>query len=409
MSTRTEHLFCQTSPHKFVEHEFFVADNRKGHVLVVSGTYYDMGVMIGRELGQIMQEALTTGYPSIKRKIALWLNKKHDIDREIEVALTAFDALTPPEAKMEMRGIYDGCREAGYPLSDPQILEKLNILIELGEQECTLFAVQPPMSKGHTYQLRDLDYYKNVNMIYIPTVIIRIPQDSNGNLIDAATASFDFSSCIGGGILTGINEHGVVFSQSRGPFFKRFSYQGMPIKYLIQQILSKSTTALDAIKIIDQNKPATSHFVIISDPLQTKDSLQLIFMGPELLKYVNCDSYPELSLIEYPDENQRFYELLEGTVYWTDMVGRKVNGVPADFNMQDMYGLMKKNEQKLSSSTGLDIAKFVGNDITFISALFDTTTREAWVAYADRKTPAHNNEFIHFDLKKYFDYKNRVI
>ncbi|MDP3269569.1 MAG: hypothetical protein Q8M40_11075 [Legionella sp.] len=411
MFKHSNHILSHySSPNRFLEHETFRVNNREGHLLVVSGTHYDMGLMIGRVLGHLFQPNVEILYKSLKRKIALWLNKKRDIEDEIQAALVSFDRFTPIEAKMEMQGIYDGCRDSGHPLKDLQLLEKMNIVIELGEQECTLFAVQPPFTKGHTYQLRDLDYYKKLSMDYIPAVIVRIPQDNQGRAIDIATASFDFVAVVAGGIFTGVNEFGVAFSQSRGPFLKRFSFDGTPIKYLISQILSKSKTAKEAINVIKKYPPATSHFAIISDPLNKRESLQLVFMGPDMLHHVPHSSVPDMSVIQYDDKSRAFYEPIEGAVYWTDMDGRKVDGIPAEFNMIDLHELMNKyKHQEFNSNTGIEIAQTVGNDITFISALFDTTSNEAWVAFSERDRPAHYNEFNHFNLNKYFAYKERLV
>ncbi|HRD71207.1 MAG TPA: hypothetical protein PK657_13835 [Legionella sp.] len=399
-----------SSPNQFLEHETFQVNNREGHLLVVSGTYYDMGLMIGRELGHLFQPNVETLYKSLKRKIALWLKKDRNLEEEIEASVASFSRFVPIESKMEMQGIYDGCRDSGHPIKDLQLLEKMNVVIELGEQECTLFAVQPPFTKGHTYQLRDLDYYKKLSMDFIPAVIIRIPQDNEGRAIDVATASFDFVAVVAGGIFTGINEYGVAFSQSRGPFLKRFSFDGTPVKYLISQILSKSKTAQEAIHVIKKYPPATSHFAIISDPLKKRESLQLVFMGPEMLHHVPHSSVPDMSVIQYDDKSRAFYEPIEGAVYWTDMEGRKVDGIPSEFNMNDLHELMSKyKHHEFDSNTGIEVAQTVGNDITFISALFDTTSNEAWVAYSERGRPAHYNEFKHFNLKNYFAYKERLV
>ena len=138
-----------------------------------------------------------------------------------------------------------------------------------------------------------------------------------------------------------MNEHGVVLSQSRAPFPQRFSLKGMPVKSLIQQIFSQARTTNEAIEIIRKNPPATSHFVIISDPLQKKDSIQLVFMGPGLLRCYQYDQMPDLDLIQYPEE-QVFYKPVDGLVYWTDMVNRRVDSIPKDLFMDEFYHLLKK-------------------------------------------------------------------
>ncbi|WP_392538270.1 hypothetical protein [Legionella sp. 227] len=44
--------------------------------------------------------------------------------------------------------------------------------------------------------------------------------------------------------------------------------------------------------------------------------------------------------LQYPDQKLRFYEPINGAVCWTDMVGRKVDGIPIECNMSDMYHLI---------------------------------------------------------------------
>ncbi|MCW8397240.1 hypothetical protein OQJ26_00330 [Legionella sp. PATHC038] len=58
--------------------------------------------------------------------------------------------------------------------------------------------------------------------------------------------------------------------------------------------------------------------------------LQLIFMGPGLLQLVSYDSYPEIDMIQYRDQKLRFYKPIYGAICWTDMVGRKVDGIPIE-------------------------------------------------------------------------------
>lgn len=397
------------SPQRFIKMESFSADGRDAKLIVVSGTYYDMGYLLGRELGKQLVDEVTQGYKSIKRKVAIFLRKDKHFEQELDDALQKFLPKIPDECRMEFAGLYAGCLEAGCSFSDPQLLEKFLILIELGEQECTLFAAQPPFTLEDTYQMRDLDYYKNISMSYIPTLLVRIPQNQQGKPIDNAYASIDFLSNITGGVTTGINEHGVAFSQSRGPFLKRFSYEGMPIKSLIQQVLSKTNTAGAAKSFIQNHPSATAHFVIVSDPKQQKDSLQLLFIGPEIFHAYEYDQQPDLSLIHYDDPQLRFYQPMEGIVYWTDMVDRKVNNTPSDFYMRDFHQLLNQSAGKFSAESGLNIAQAVGNDITFVTALYNTSKMEAWIAYATRSSPAHNNSFLHFNLKKYFSYKNALL
>lgn len=330
----------QTSPHHFAEYEILEFNGRPIHALTVSGTPYDMGRWTGRLLGKEISQEVQTAFPSLIRKISILLNKRRGFEEEVKEAAQKFHKVLPPECLEEMQGIYDGCQEAGFPLEDPFILQKALALIELGEQECTLFALHSPATTGHTYQLRDLDYYSKLDMDYIPLLLVKIPQTFEGKLQGIPYANFDFVCNVNGGVLTGINQNGLAFSQSRGPFFKRFTYEGMPLKCIIQKILNGAATAPEAVDIIKNTPCATAHFVVVSDPLEKPDSLQLIFMEPGKCSHVPHSTMPDLSLINYTDESLRFYQPMEGAVYWTDMVNRRVNTIPADFNMKDMAVLL---------------------------------------------------------------------
>lgn len=405
----TKDISDKQSPNRFIRSEQFITDGRKSHIITLSGTYYDMGYLLGREYAKQLVDEVTSTYFSVKRKVIIYLKKQREVfNQELDEAVHKFLPLLPTECIMEFAGIYAGCREAGYPFLEPMILEKFLTLIELGEQECTLFAAQPPYTRGHTYQIRDLDYYPNMNMNYIPVLLVRIPQDNQGKPVGNSYASIDFMCNITGGVTTGINEHGVAFSQSRGPFYRRFSNSGLPIKNLIQLVLAYTQTAKEATDLIRMNHPATSHFVIISDPLQKKDSLQLLFMGPGFVHAYSDDESPDLNLVLYDDPKYLFYQPIKGAVYWTDMVGRKVNGVPEEFLMHDFYNVLQSKSESFDKDTGLEVAKTVGNDDTFISALYDTTLMEAWIGYSMRDKPAHTNNYTHFNLNKYFAYKNEI-
>jgi hypothetical protein len=395
-----------SSPNSFLTHKYFEADDRVGHLIIVSGTYYDMGKMIGKELGKEFTEELHSSFPGFRRKVSVSLNRRKEFNDDIAKALEYFVPRLPLNSKQEMLGLYEGCRDSGFPLNDPLLLEKVLIVIELAEIGCSLFAVNSPMSRINTYQFHDLDYYTNLNMKYIPTVILRIPQSIQGNLIDIPYITFDFLPNISGGVYTGINEAGIVVSLCRGAFTKRSNFSGMPIKCLVQNILRSCTSAVEAIEYIKRNPPAADYYAIISDPQEKNNSLQFVLMGPKVLYYCSDSEFPDLSILN--SEKKPFYKLIKGAVYWTEMEDRQVDTISSTFELEDMYHLLNSHHKKFDLNSGVEVAKIVSNDATFISALFDTTNLIAKVAFADRKHAAHKNNFIHFDLKELFEYKNRL-
>jgi hypothetical protein len=115
---------------------------------------------------------------------------------------------------------------------------------------------------------------------------------------------------------------------------------------------------------------------------------------------VNHGAPVDLSLLS--KEHLKFYEPLDGLVYWSEMEGGTVDGRRRDVLSKDIYDLLRAAWGKLGVEESLHIARAVGNDASFSSVLFNSTALEAWIAVADTKTPAHKNGYFHLELKRYF-------
>lgn len=387
-----------TSPNTFSRYEELFFGGRKVVVLVVSGTYYDMGRLYGAHFGGHLVNNTVKRLPALLRTIGQLHKKRDSIQQDLEMARRSLRPSVPFKYKEEMRGIYDGCRAGGHPIESIEVLENFIAAIELGENECSMFAAQPPATSGDTYQLRDLDYYLDVNFQEQPLVLIRIPQDAEGNAIEAPYVSIDYG--MPGGVLAGMNAHGVVISQIRGSFVDRPTMRGEPLVYLIQDVLSQCRTAAEAAALLRSRQRAAAYYLAIADPLRTPHSLKLLLIGPRLYHEVNQGEPVDLSLLS--KEHLKFYEPLEGLVYWAEMEGGTVEGKRRDLLSKDIYDLLKASWGKLGVEESLGIARAMGNDASFLSVVFNLTALEAWIAFAHEKTPAHHGGFFHLDLKRYF-------
>ncbi len=387
-----------SSPNAFSRYEELLFKGRKIVVLVVSGTYYDMGRLYGTHFGGPIVNNHLNRLPALLRTIGHLHKRRDSIQEDLESARRSLLPSVPRKYKEEMRGIYDGCQEAGHPIEGIQVLEDFVAAIELGERECSMFAAQPPATPGDTYQLRDLDYYLDINFQEQPLVLIRIPQDEEGNAIEVPYVSIDYG--MPGGVLTGMNAHGVVISQIRGSFVDRPTMEGEPLVYLIQDVLSHCKTAEEAAGLLRSRRRATAYYLAISDPLQTPHSLKFLLIGPRLYHEVNHGEPIDVSLLS--KEHLKFYEPLEGLVYWAEMEGGTVEGTRRDLLSKDIYDLLRASWGKLAVEESLHIASALCNDASFLSVVFNLTAREAWIAFADKKTPAHQSGYFHMDLKRYF-------
>jgi hypothetical protein len=387
----------RSSPRKFSRYEELVFNGRKIVVLVVSGTYYDMGRLYGAHFGAHIVTNSVERLPALVRHIGRRHRRGAAIWPDLERARHALLPNVPLQYREEMRGVYDGCREAGHRIEEIRVFEDFVAAIELGERECSMFAAQRPATSGETYQLRDLDYFLDINFQEQPLVLIRIPQDEEGHAIEIPYVSIDIG--MPSGVITGMNANGVVISQIRGSFVDRPTMEGEPVVHLIQDVLSQCRTAPEAVRLLRSRQRAAAYYLVISDPLQTPQSLKFVLVGPHLFQEVNHGASVELAPLS--QEHLKFYEPLEGVVYWSEMEGGTVDGRRRDILSKDLYDLLKAAWGRLGIQESLHIARAVGNDMTFSSVLFNGTALEAWIAFADAKTPAHKNGYFQLDLKRY--------
>ena len=103
----TKDISDKQSPNRFIRSEQFITDGRKSHIITLSGTYYDMGYLLGREYAKQLVDEVTSTYFSVKRKVIIYLKKQREVfNQELEEAVHKFLPLLPTECIMEFAGIY---------------------------------------------------------------------------------------------------------------------------------------------------------------------------------------------------------------------------------------------------------------------------------------------------------------
>lgn len=392
-----------SSPNNFGEREDLIVNNRKLPILTVSGSDYDMGVWLGRLLGkEILEESTKAYHYLIKKLLAGFRRKRTPFD--IRDTFATFIPQIPRELYLEMQGFYAGCREAGYTIAEKDLFEKLYVIVELGERSCTMFAAQQPKNNLGTLHFQIIDFYSNLTISYIPVVCIRIPQNPQGQMIDYAFADIQFAMGLIGRPLTGVNEQGVAISSIRGHIHPEYCWEGQALGSILQTILRKTNSAPQAIREMQKIPRCAAYYLIVSDPHQTKDSLQLIFMSPAVFHAVPYGITPDLSLIT--KEELRKYHPEENLVYWCQVEAGLVDKKPTIITNDHFHQLL--TQKPLTIEATQDVAKNMGIDSTILSAIYQTNTLELWVAFADKKIPGHRQPYFHIDLKKYFSYKNRL-
>ena len=133
--------------------------------------------------------------------------------------------------ELELRGVADGCLDAGHPEVTYRLLQKMMVLPDMSELGCSLMAAWGSATEdGKTYQFRNLDWSMDTGMQDYPVVAIYNPTDGFRHATMA-------SAGVIGAICGGMNEYGIAFSQIMGYFCDDEGLDGIPMPVLLRDIL----------------------------------------------------------------------------------------------------------------------------------------------------------------------------
>jgi len=334
-------------------------------VVVVKGTPYEMGYAFG-DLMKEEVNGLLLGYLSA----AQGSGDARYTDQSLDGAWKALAPNTSPRFTEELHGLADA---AGIPFE--KVL-RAHMIPVISDYACSGIAVWGDATKtGHLYQIRNLDYDTHSGLQNFPCLVVYIPAQGIPHL------NVTFAGSIG--VNTGLNAEGIALTEigdSPASDFP-FDLNGVHFTTMFRDILYDAHTIDDAVSMVKNAKRIKKYHYVIGDG-KAKRAVKMKAWAPDLQIWNDNDSKDELAP-----------KIFKSAVYHAE--GRDPKAVAH----------LTKNIGKYDAQEMVDLAKTVptigGN---LISVVYDATTLEAWVAYADNEKNAYLCPYVHLAMNDYLPY-----
>ena len=320
-------------------------------VLYTGGTPYEIGYWHGRLLRDAVCDNVATALAAAHTEVSE------------QLLLAAWAQLAPfvsEEFQQELQGLADG---SGLPLTD---LYQIHALPDLSEYHCSAFnAVGPATSDGHMIQLRNLDYEMSLGMQRHPLIIIGNPTP------ELRYANIGFAGFIG--CIAGLNSQGLGVSEVGESFDYSFeTLSGAPMPFLLRDIIAHATSLEQAVAIL-QNASRTSSLAYVVGDAKLPEAyafftspVTFIFWG-----YGEAGPYhPAIPWVVYHGMyNERLHD---------DLVAS--------------WGA-------INPDTAMEISRHNADDNSnLMDAVYDLTTGDLWVAYAEGLENASFRPFVYLNI-----------
>jgi beta propeller repeat protein len=329
-------------------------------VVVVSGTPYDMGYSYGSLMASEVN-ACMSGYLSGYQT--------YDPIRYGDAALDAAWAAVSPYVKTrfveEMQGVADGSG-ASYLM-----IRRAHCVSLVSDYACSGVCVWGPASaNGHLYQIRNLDYTMEVGLQNYPVIVVYLPNSG------IAHASVGFAGWVGA--IAGINAQGIALTEkgaSPGSDYP-FDLDGVPFWALFRDILQDAYSLDQGLNIVSSANRLKKYYYFIGDG-DIPAGRKLRAFDPNLDIWSDNDPADEV----YPN-------VLPNVVYIT------MDDAAAWSHLNANYG-------NYNSALMIELSQLVHGGGNLMNVVYDNTTREMWVAYAEGMQNAYLRAYVHFNLNDY--------
>lgn len=343
--------------------EFVGEGEDKIEVVVVSGTPFEMGFALGKQLKENATET-----------IEKYMNEARKEKVTPEFLLQAWKTNEPFMDKRfieEMEGFAQG---SGISLD---LLKEAHIIPLIAPYSCSgVDAWGKATGNGHLYQIRNLDYAIDAGLQSHPVVVIYKPK--NG----IAHANVTFSGMLSSH--TGINAQSIVLGEKGESPAKEMPYDlhGKHFSIMFRQILYDAKQLSDVENIIEHSPLMKRYYLFVGDGKRKEGAaIKYLVTTPDSIRLHKWTS-KDATDTQVP-------KIYEDITYST-----MKNDVATKF-MDDNYGRIGAPEMiKLSQSVAVKK--------NLMDVVYDATALEIWVSYATNTEPASDRQYVHIDLKKYF-------
>ncbi len=333
-------------------------------IAVVKGTPYEMGYQLGTLLKDEINTTLSTFLMAAQHESPEAFSNEA-LDKAWEINSPYID----DRVKEEMKGLSDA---TGIDIKD---IQRSHMVPVVGTYSCSGAVVWGKASAtGHTYQLRNLDFSKDAGLQDHPLVVVYVP-DKGATQVNVSFAGYIASH-------TGMNANHLVFGEIGESPRSEFPYniKGAHFSFLFRKMMYDATSLDDIIHTIKTTPLIKRYFLFFSDGrLGSEGGVKVLVSTPDSVKYhIWRDN--DSTDIDAPN-------VLPNVVYHT------MNNPVAFKMLKEYYG-------KFDAKKMIELSRAVADeDGNLMDVVYDATTLEMWVAYANGMEDASKQGYVYISLE----------
>ena len=321
-------------------------------VLYTGGTHYQMGYWHGRLLRDQVRANSASGIAAAES----WGVTE-------EVWQTAIDSMWPyvsQEYLDEMQGLADG---SGLPI---ETVWKMHAIPDLSEYHCSAFAAMRAATvDGHCIQLRNLDYGLELGIQDHPLLEVAEPTGRN-RYVNVTFAGMT-------GSIAGMSYEHLPVSEMGDSFdYDNETLDGQPMPFVLKDVLELAHSYTEAENLVGSASRTSSLWYTVSDPEEGQAGLMMT--SPTIFNVYHLGDAPGGILPALPD-----------VIYGGHYNDR-------------LYSDLSTNWGKIDPATTIAISINNAMNSNLMNAVYDATTLEMWVAYAEGQDRAANRPYIYFNM-----------
>ena len=335
-------------------------------VAVVKGSPYEMGFQLGSLLKNDINASLT-GFMTAVQQEAPEIYSNEQLDLAWETNSPFIDE----RIKDEMKGMSVGSE------IDIKLFQRSHIVPVISTYACSGVAIWGKgTTNGHTLHIRNLDFTMDAGLQDYPVVVIYVPTEGTPH-VNVSFAGYIASH-------TGMNANHLVFGEKGASPRSEFPYniKGSYFSFLFRQMMYDTKTLDDILNTIETTTLIKRYFLFFSDGNEaTKGGAKVLVSTPDDIKYtIWKDNAP------------------------TDNVAPNTfpNVIYQTMNNDTASVIIKNNLGSFDVEKMINLSKAVADDDSnLMDVVYDATTLELWVAYANGAVNASKQNYVHISMQEF--------
>ncbi len=361
-NTSTENYSGKSAKVFYVE-----SSTTKIPVVVVSGTPYEMGYQLGQATKEDVKKCML-GFLEMGQKSS---EKYSDANLD-----DAWNKMLPYIDKRfieELKGLADG---AEVSLDK---LRRAHMMPVVSSYACSGVAVWGDATvNGDLYQIRNLDFTMDAHLQDYPVIVVYKPKEGIPH-IQTSFAGYIASH-------SGMNAKGVVLGEKGASPSSEYpyNYDGIHFSLLFRTMLYDTNNLEEALDMIKSAKLIKRYFLYIGDGKKET-------MGAAIAVVTTPD---EVKLSIYRDNEKPdgiSLKVMDNCIYYT-------------MHNDIAYADLSLNKGKFDAEKMINLSKSVASKGgNLLNVVYNASTLEMWVAYANGLSDAANSEYIHVNMNDYLN------